>query len=130
MSQPPDSPEGEIAEDQEPRDQLADIHLSDLTTVEAAEPPLSLEEDDPPRDQLSELDTRTIGMDQVRRQALWWVLALFSAILVVGAVAAMIGDNAWVNTKDFLGLTFASVVGLVGTVIGFYFGRGDSAHQS
>lgn len=84
-----------------------------------------LEEFDHPVDQLATPDTRRVDVDQVRREALRWVLIMFCGILALGATGALMGDTTWANTKDFLNTTFASVVGLVGTVVGFYFGRGS-----
>ena len=130
MSQPPDDPEEEIVEDGPPQHRLADVHVGSPGAVEGAQSAISLEEDNRPFDQLSEHETRRVPLDpQVRHEALRWVLGMFTVVLVFGAVAALIGNTAWANTRDFLGVTFASVVGLVGTVLGFYFGRGGSGHQ-
>jgi hypothetical protein len=131
MSQLPDGPAEEIVEDGPPHHRLADVHVvGSPGAPEGAQSAISLEEDNRPLDQLSEHQTRRVPLDpQVRHEALRWVLGMFSAVLVFGAVAALIGNSAWANTRDFLGVTFASVVGLVGTVLGFYFGRGGTGHQ-
>jgi len=128
MSQPPDDPADEIVEDGPPHHGLANVRVGSPGAVDQAQS--AIEEDNRPLDQLSEHQTRRVPLDpQVRHEALRWVLGMFSAVLVLGAVAALIGNTAWANTRDFLGVTFASVVGLVGTVLGFYFGRGGSGHQ-
>jgi hypothetical protein len=63
--------------------------------------------------------------DTVRAEALRWVLGLFTVLIVFGGATAVAGGTVWTNARDFMQLVFAGVTGLVGIVIGYYFGRGQ-----
>src|SRR5690349_5968281 len=73
---------------------------------------------------LSGLDRPTIEriqkMDAVRKGTLYWLLGLFTAVLIFGATASVIGGAAWADAKDFLNMVLAGVTGFLGTAIGFY----------
>ena|SRR5438132_1540773 len=91
---------GDLSEDKKPRDDLASpTASSDVQRIERA--------------------------DKVRREALWSILFLFGLVIAYGAVGAFFGGEVWTNTKEYLQIVLAGITGLVGLVMGYYFGRGQ-----
>lgn len=60
--------------------------------------------------------------ENVRGKLGYGLIALFALELAAAFVCAVIGGELWVRMQEFLQITFAGLVGLVGAVVGFYFG--------
>jgi hypothetical protein len=51
------------------------------------------------------------------------IMSALLALMALGPFTVIVADWAdWADVEDPLGLTFSPVVGLAGTVLGFYFG--------
>lgn len=121
MTDRSDTPPGDDSQHQDIDETSPELHASseihELTTR--------------PRDDLTPPlpapDAQRVGPDDLaRKEATRWILLIFSVMLGLGAGAAIAGGSVWVNVKEFLEFTLAGVTGLVGLVIGYYFGRDKS----
>jgi len=54
------------------------------------------------------------------------LLGLFVLMLVIAGLVIMINPNAWQSEKELLLITLPVLTGLLGTVLGFYFGQQGS----
>jgi hypothetical protein len=79
------------------------------------------------------------GRDKVRAATTYWLLGLFSLVLLGAGLSSILpvglkDDKTptllWTQGKEFMNIALPSVTGLLGTVIGFYFGsRTDGARS-
>ncbi len=60
--------------------------------------------------------------ENVRGKLGYALIALFALELAAAFVGVAVGGDFWVRMQEFLQITFAGLVGLVGAVVGFYFG--------
>ncbi len=103
--------------------------MSDSGGEEAADAtdpaaPPEIREDEPPPPTLSWPDVGSAAqLDITRRGALWWMLVVFGLVLVFGGTTSAVGGEMWTHAKEFLGMVLPYLTGLLGTAIGFYFGR-------
>jgi uncharacterized membrane protein YeaQ/YmgE (transglycosylase-associated protein family) len=63
-----------------------------------------------------------VKRENTRRFVAYILLAYLGAILIVGLVTLFTEGVPLQRAKDILGLLVGPVIGLVGTVVGFYFG--------
>lgn len=72
---------------------------------------------------------RTVQADLARQQesvrgtVTYLLIALLAVVLIVGAIALFLGRQLWINGKDYVQIAISVVSGLLGTAMGFYFGR-------
>jgi hypothetical protein len=72
---------------------------------------------------------RTVQADLARQQesvrgtVTYLLIALLAVVLIVGAIALFVGVQLWINGKDYVQIAISAVAGLLGTAMGFYFGR-------
>ena len=64
--------------------------------------------------------------EQVRGTIAWFLLGLLSMTVVFAFTAVARNWTDYENIKDMLGILLPPIVGLVGSAIGFYFGRGTT----
>ena len=62
------------------------------------------------------------SQEQTRRDIAYGLLGLLRALAIAGVVTMFVESLDVERVKDVLGIVFTSVVGLVGSVVGFYFG--------
>jgi hypothetical protein len=95
----------------------------------AAAPLTEISDTDTPRNDWGRADRAQDAIrlmeHQSRRAVLHWVLALQAGVLAVVAVATFVDGNAWPHMESLLGHIYTGLVGVTGTVLGYYFGRGD-----
>jgi hypothetical protein len=60
-------------------------------------------------------------------QSLYLLMAIFAGVLMVGAIAlfidVLVDGGVWTNARDYLQVAVPAVTGLLGSAMGFYFGR-------
>jgi hypothetical protein len=61
--------------------------------------------------------------EQVRGTVTYLLMGIFAGVLIVGAIALFIDAGVWTNARDYLQVAVPAVTGLLGTAMGFYFGR-------
>jgi hypothetical protein len=61
--------------------------------------------------------------ENVRGTVTYLLIALLAVVLVVGAITLFVGGPMWMNGKDYVQVAISAVSGLLGTAMGFYFGR-------
>jgi hypothetical protein len=62
--------------------------------------------------------------EQVRGTIAWVLLGIFGLTILFAFVAVAFKWTDYDNIKDMLGILLPPITGLVGSAIGFYFGRG------
>ncbi len=74
-------------------------------------------------DSPTRLRTRTAEKREDIRAHLARILAyLFAAIVIALFVSSVLGGQQWTRVQEFSQIAFGVVAGVVGTIIGFYFG--------
>jgi|TARA_R110000824_G_scaffold48399_14_gene136722 hypothetical protein len=61
--------------------------------------------------------------EQVRGTIAWFLLGLLTMTILFAFIAVAFQWTAYDNIKDMLGILLPPIVGLVGSAMGFYFGR-------
>ena len=62
--------------------------------------------------------------EQVRGTIAWVLLGIFGLTILFAFIALACEWTEYENIKDMLGILLPPITGLVGSAIGFYFGRG------
>ncbi len=62
------------------------------------------------------------SQERTRRYIAYGLLGLLVVLSLAGVIAMFIDSLELQRVKDVMGIIFTSVVGLVGSVVGFYFG--------
>ena len=62
--------------------------------------------------------------EQVRGTIAWFLLGIFLLTILFAFIALAYEWTEYDNIKDMLGILLPPITGLVGSAIGFYFGRG------
>jgi hypothetical protein len=65
------------------------------------------------------------AMTRTRERLAYGLLALFA--LSIAAAVAYISTSSWDNAKEFLQIALPAEIGLLGSVMGFYFGTEAAA---
>jgi hypothetical protein len=55
------------------------------------------------------------------------LLAMFGWVIVWASIESASWANHWAQTKEMLNLILPAITGLIGSVIGFYFGSGANS---
>jgi hypothetical protein len=61
--------------------------------------------------------------EEVRGTVTYWLMGIFAGVLLVGAITIFVGGQSWTNAQDFLQTAIPAITGLLGSAMGFYFGR-------
>jgi hypothetical protein len=70
-----------------------------------------------------------VSQEKTRTGLAYFLVALLALLVLAAVVVMFVTDIDNARVKDIFGLTFGPIVGLVGTVIGFYFGA-ESAKEA
>ena len=100
--------------------------MTDSPRISQVPRPIDLTADRPAAEQIGEgLPAPSIDpREPARRKIAYSLLALLAAI-ILAAIVTLFVDDAVVplqRAKDLVGLLLTPIVGLVGSVVGFYFG--------
>ena len=68
--------------------------------------------------------------DYVRLTVTVGLLAIFGYLVVFASIESASWPAHWQQTKEMLQIILPAITGIIGTVIGFYFGSATSANRS